>query len=141
MLQATSKPCTPALAAGIVLYLAGFGAALSAWMAAHGSGWHAADAVVNAAPTLLAAGLALAGPARWRELLAIGLLAPLLQLLWLQTAALALAPVVTALHALLALAVHAAAVTVVMERMGQSLLAVFGGRPAVQRWLAMAVTA
>ena len=116
------KPTTtPAYAAAITLYLAAGGAAQVLWLDVAGTLLQPAAALVCALPTLLAALLALTGqadqPAYRNRLLAAGAVLPLLLLLWSQTQAAALPPVVTALHALLVLGCHAAAVTVTMDRL------------------------
>lgn len=115
------KATTPAYAAAITLYLATGGAAQVLWLDVAGTLLEPAAAAVCALPTLLAALLALTGrrdAALYRSrLLAAGAVLPLGLLLWSQTQAVALPPVVTALHALLVLGCHAAAVTVTMDRL------------------------
>jgi hypothetical protein len=115
------KATTPAYAAAITLYLATGGAAQVLWLDVAGTLLQPAAAVVCALPTLLAGMLALTGnadsPHYRTRLLAAGGLLPLLLLVWSQTQV-ALPPVVPALHALLVLGCHAAAVTLAMERLG-----------------------
>ena len=115
------KAPTPAYAASITLYLAAGGAAQVLWLDVAGSLVTPAAAVCCALPTLLSALLALTGradqPAYRQRLLAAGALLPLVLLLWSQTQTLALPPVVPALHALLVLGCHAAAVTAAMDRL------------------------
>jgi hypothetical protein len=116
------KATTPSYAAAITLYLAAGGAAQVLWLGVAGTLLEPAAAVVCALPTLLAGLLALTGnadsPLYRPRLLAAGAVLPLLLLLWSQTQVAALPPVVPALHALLVLACHAAAVTVTMDRLG-----------------------
>ncbi|HZF80494.1 MAG TPA: hypothetical protein VEZ89_11965 [Rubrivivax sp.] len=115
------KPTPPAYAAAITLYLAAGGAAQVLWLDVAGTALHPAAAFVCALPTLLVGLLALTGRAdapQYRSgLLACGALLPLLLLLWSQTQVATLPPVVTALHALLVLGCHAAAVTAAMDRL------------------------
>ena len=115
------RPTPPAYAAAITLYLAAGGAAQVQWLDVAGTALHPAAAVVCAVPTLIVALLALTGraddPRYRRRLLACGAVLPLLLLLWSQTQVATLPPVVTALHALLVLGCHAAAVTAAMDRL------------------------
>ncbi len=107
----TSRNCAFACA-----YLSLFGAALVAWLHQAGAQPRWEAAFCCAAPVLLVAawGWRRAGLG-WMHAAAV---LPLLQLLWLQNQPVALPPVVTALHALLCLACHAAACTAAMARLG-----------------------
>jgi hypothetical protein len=125
------KASTPAYAAAITLYLAAGGAAQVLWLDVAGAPLEPAAAALCALPTLLAALLALTGHrgslAYRNRLLAAGAVLPLALLLWSQTQAGLLPPVVNALHALLVLGCHAAAVTVAMDKLALRWPQPFGG--------------